>query len=287
MIRLNNNYFCALDIGSSKIAAAVAHGKKGRLESIFMESVPSRGIRGGVIVDAIELVSAITALMKSLKSKSGIPIRVISTNISGQDITTKRSRAIIPLTERGNKVITRSDIHRVNEQARILGSSLDEEIIHMYPVNYTIDAKAHVQNPLGLYSHRLEVDLLLICGKLSSIQTLNRVIHQSGYEVQDLFFSGIATKAVIGDNRYAKKAGFTEYEEEIRQISVLCDVGSDITEVVFFEGSRIREIEIVSMGGNDVTRALAEAFKVPFELAEEIKRSHGMIVDSAHIPEDK
>ena len=129
--KMLNNYICALDIGSSKIAAAVAEIKRKRISNIFFDSIPSKGVKCGIIVDSIDLVSSISKLMKNLKVKSGIKIKFLYANISGQDIVTKHSQAIVPLAERGNKVITRQDLQRVNEQARILGSGLEEEIIHL------------------------------------------------------------------------------------------------------------------------------------------------------------
>ena len=118
-------------------------------------------------------------------------------NRSFQNILTKHSHAIIPLAERGNKVITSTDIASANEQARILGSSLEEEIIHVIPSSYSIDSKNNVINPVGLYSHRLEADLFLICAKLSSLQSLSRAVSQAGYEIKNLSFSGLATSRAV------------------------------------------------------------------------------------------
>ena len=100
-----NSYICALDIGSSKVSATLAQIKKKRLSSLDFETAPSKGVKGGVIVDSIELVGVISKLMKTLKARSGVNIKNIYANISGQDIVTKSSHAIIPLAERGNKVI--------------------------------------------------------------------------------------------------------------------------------------------------------------------------------------
>jgi len=270
-----NNYICALDIGSSKIAACVARIKKKRVESLFFESMPSKGVREGAIVDSIELVNCLSKLMKNLKAKSGINIKVLYANISGHDIVTKHSRAIVPLAERGNKVITIPDIERVNEEARILGSSLEEEIIHMTPSSYTIDSKSSVVNPLGLYSHRLEVDLYLTCGKLSSIQSLSRAVNQSGYEIKRLFFSGLGTS----------KAIFTrEFNEGI---NLFCDIGSDITEILVFKDGVLSDIEILLLGSNNLTTQIQDALEIPFDLAEDIKRSYGAVGDPAGLDEDK
>lgn len=270
-----NSYICALDIGSSKVSATLAQIKKKRLSSLDFETAPSRGVKGGVIVDSIELVGVISKLMKALKTRSGANIKNIYANISGQDIVTKSSHAIIPLAERGNKVITHSDIETVNEQARVLGSSLEEEIIQLIPSSYTIDSKSNIINPLGLYSHRLEVDLYLICGRLSSIQSLARVIHQSGYEIKDLFFSGLATSKAV-------------FNKDLNEgLNIFCDIGSDIVELLVFKDGLLKDMEVMSFGGDDLTKELSDELKIPLDLAEDIKKSYGIIGDIEQIEEDK
>jgi cell division protein FtsA len=261
-----NNYICALDIGSSKIAAALATIKKRSISNIFFEYLPSKGVKQGSIVDATELIGVITKLMKNLKAKSGIKnIKFIYTNISGKDIVTKHSRAIIPLLEKGNKVITTQDLEKVNEQARILGSNLEEEIIHYIPLGYSIDSKDDILNPLDLYSHKLEVKLYLISARLSHIQTLNRLVNQSGYQIKDLFFSGLATSSIA-------------FDKELKEgVNLFCDIGCDITELLVFRNGILTDIEILCIGGEDFTTGLKNALKISPDLAEEIKRSYGII----------
>ncbi|MFY9402874.1 MAG: cell division FtsA domain-containing protein, partial [Candidatus Omnitrophota bacterium] len=232
-------------------------------------------VKEGVIVDSNALIDRIGKLLKGLKEKSGIKFKSVSVNISGLDILTKHSHAVIPLAERGNKIISESDMQSVNEQARILGSSLEDEILHMIPLSYAIDAKGNIANPLGLYSHRLEVDLYLICARLSSVQSLTRVINHSGYEIKDIFFSGIATSRAV----------FTSQLNEGN--SVLCDIGSDTTEIMIFKEGVVKDIEILNFGGDTFTRELVDKLKVPVDLAEDIKRSYGVIGNPLDIGEDK
>ncbi|MFH1458310.1 MAG: cell division protein FtsA [Candidatus Omnitrophota bacterium] len=270
-----DSYICALDIGSSKCAACVAVVKRKRVTDIFFESIPSKGIKNGIIVDSTSLIDTVSKLLKSLRAHSGIKIKFINVNISGEDVVTRHSRAIVPLAERGNKVITASDVQNANEQARILGSSLNEEIVHTVPCAYAIDSKSNIINPIGLYSHKLEVDLYLICGRVASIQSLSRAIHQAGYEIKNLFFSGLATSKLI-------------FNKELKEANIVfCDIGSDTTELLLFSSGLLKDIQILSFGGYDLTVRLQEALKIPFELAEEIKRSHGIIADPAEIGEDK
>lgn len=270
-----NNYICAVDIGSNKISASVARLRRKRIVNLFFETLPAKGVKGGVITDAVELVGCIDRIMKSLKVKSGINIKIVYTNISGQNIITKHSRAILPLAERGNKVITLSDIQRVNEQARILGSSLDDEIIYQEPFGYSIDSKSDITQPLGLYSHRLETDLYLVCAKMSSTQCLSRVINQAGYEIKKLFFSGIVTsKAVFG-------------KEKREGIHIFCDIGSDICELLIFKDGLLRIVEVLTCGGNDLTLSVSNELKIPFDLAEDVKKSNPIIIDQSKPQEDR
>ncbi|MDD5255730.1 MAG: cell division FtsA domain-containing protein [Candidatus Omnitrophica bacterium] len=270
-----NRYVCGVDISSSKIAAAVAPLKNGRIADIFFEEAPSKGIKKGVIVDAIDLVGELGGVLKKLKEKSQIRIKSVQVNISARDLVARHSRAVIPLAEKGNKVITLSDVLKVNEQARILGSSLEEEIVHAIPFGYTIDSRESVMNPLGLYSHRLEVDLYLMCARLSAVQNISRAVNQAGYAVGDMAFSGIASAGLI-------------FGEGLKEgVCVLCDIGSDITEIVVFQDGMLKDVAVVYTGGDDLTLELQETLGIPFELAEEVKRSYASIGAFDHISEDK
>lgn len=270
-----SNYICALDIGSSKISAVVAQLKSGRISNLSFENMPSKGIKRGAIVDSVALIGAVSNVLKNLRNKSGINIKFVYANISGRDVFGKHSRAVIPLAERGNKVIVESDIEKVNEQARILASSLEEEIIHQIPSGYTIDSASNILDPIGLYSHRLEVDLYILCVKLSSVQNLARVINQAGFEIKSLFFSGAATSTAV----------FSEQGKE--GVNILVDIGGDITELLFFENGLLRNVEILPIGGNDITLHLSEELKIPVELAEDVKRSYASVGEMSASREDK
>ncbi len=271
----NKNYICALDIGSSKISAAVAVIKNHHIAWLHCQTLSTRCMRRGSVIDSTDLVDDIDQLLKNIRTQTGFSVKYVYTNISGSDILTKHSRAIIPLAERGNKVITPGDIKRVNEQARILGSSLDEEIIHQIPSGYSIDTKSNILNPLGLYSHKLEVDLYLVCGKLAAMQSLSRAVNQAGLDLKGLYFSGIATCDMVFD------------QSQRKGMHVLCDIGKDITELVFLQDGLLQDIKILPFGGDDLTLELSNQLNIPFELAEDVKRSHGFVGDAFAIHDEK
>lgn len=264
---MRNNYICALDLGSSKIAAGLAcFSKKGNVTNLFLESVASAGIKKGKILDPADLSNAISRLLEKIKVKSGINIKSIYINIYGQDIVTKHSHATIALSERGNKIITKRDLERLVEEAKILGSNLEEEIIHQMPLSFTVDDQDNIINPLGLYGHRLEVDLYLICVKSSYFQNINRLINHIGYEIKYIFLSGITTSKIVFSQDLLRKG-----------LNILCDIGSDITQIYLFKDGILHNLKVLPQGGDDLTYELMRVLKIPFELAEDIKQSYATI----------
>jgi cell division protein FtsA len=249
--------------------------RKRQVQELFFESVSSRGVAQGTVVDAVELVESIGKVLKGLKAKSGITPKYVSAAISGQDIITKHSYAIIPLAERGNKVIMEYDLQRVIEQARILGSNLEEEIIHQIPAAYSIDAKGGIRNPLGLYSHKLEVDLYLICARLSLVQNITKVMNQAGSEIKHVLCAPIATSEVVFEP--GSRSG----------TQVLCDIGKDVTEIIVFEDGMIKDMRVLALGGQDLTAEVAHQLQISTDLAEEIKKSHGAVGETSAAPDEK
>jgi len=210
-----------------------------------------------------------------LRASSGITVHSLFTNISGKHITTRHSKAVIPLAARGNKIITASDIHKVNEQARILGSNMEEEIIHAIPFGYSVDSNTAIINPAGLYGHRLEVDMYLVCANLASVQTVTHVVNQAGFDVRGLFLSGLAVSNIV-------------FPEDSRKgTHVLCDIGSDVTELLFFKDGYLKNIRVLATGGDALTNSLAETLAIPWDLAEDIKVSYGIVGDESRVSEDK
>ncbi|MDD4908093.1 MAG: cell division protein FtsA [Candidatus Omnitrophica bacterium] len=269
------NYICALDLGSSKIAAALAgYTRKGVITDIFLESVPCRGVKMGKVVDSADFSDCVSRILRSLNARSGRPVKSVIVNIYGQDIITKHSRAIIPLTERGSKIITRYDIRKVIHEAQILGANIEEDIVHKIPISYTVDNQDGIADPLGLYGHKLEVDLYLICVKLPLIQGLNRAIEQAGCQMQGLFLSGLATSKIVFDE-----------DDFYKGVHILCDIGSDITDILVFKDGTLYSIDTLSMGGDDLTQGFVQALKIPFALAKDLKESYGIVGPSENVPD--
>ncbi|MBZ0167561.1 MAG: cell division FtsA domain-containing protein, partial [Candidatus Omnitrophica bacterium] len=61
---------------------------------------------------------------------------------------------------------------------------------------------------------------------------------------------------------------------------VLIDVGAAVTSVLVFHDGIIQYVDAIPMGGQNLTRNIAQKLNLNYELAEEIKRSYGTAIAS-------
>ncbi|MCM8771397.1 MAG: hypothetical protein NC936_06025 [Candidatus Omnitrophica bacterium] len=273
---MKNNYICSVDLGSSKLAGMVCiFNKTGQIIDIVMDVLPSKGIRNGKIFDFQELSLVLEDLLKKLQKSSGLKIKGFFTNISANEVRTGHSRAIMPLAERGSRVITDTDLRRINEQAKILGTSLEEEIIHQISHGYIVDGQNYCLNPSQLYAHRLEVDLYLVYARLSYIQNISRLASQLGFSIKGIYYCGLANQQIIFGN------------DKRHTLDIFCDIGADTVELTVFKDGILQGIAALVGGGDNITEAISKELNIPLSLAQEIKQSWAVIGNYQDLPEEK
>jgi cell division protein FtsA len=192
----------------------------------------------------------------------------VELGVGGALVEKRFSTAIIPLLDRGSKIISRQDLKRIQGQAQLLGASMDEMVLHNFPQYYKVDDVNTSLNPLGLYGRKLEVHSLLLVGQNTLLKNLTKAIHQAGYDVADIFFTSFA----------AGQAVLNEYQK--RQGCILIDVGSALTSIVVFKDGQVRYLEHIPLGGDHITQTIANELHIAFDLAEDIKKSYAVAIGS-------
>ena len=268
-------YICGLDIGSSKIAACLGCFRRRELTQLWWDSTTALGVKQGQWQDVRGLTGQIAQLLKNLKAKSGVKINSVYLGIASPNIVAKHSQAVIALAERGNKSVTKTDIENVSQQAQILGSCVEDEILHTEPVSYTVDNENEVINPIGLYGHQLKVDLYLISAKAAYINTIIEVINHLGFKLNEVTLSGLAVSQAVFNSK------------NMKGLNILCDIGKDITQILIFNDSRLMHYQVITSGGDDLTTRLSKELKIPYSLAEEVKISYGSIQNNKDNIPDK
>lgn len=258
-------YFCGLDLGTHTIKASIVCAKdEDNLDLLGVFETRAMGFKEASISDITELAECIQRTVQEVMQKTGIKIHAVQLGISGSFLTTRRSSAVIPLIDSGTKVISKFDLRKVEAQAKLLGVNLEEEIIHDFPQWYKIDDINTSINPAGLIGRKIETSLLLLTANSLRVRNLTKAVHQAGFEVNSVAFSGYAAGDVAVDK--ADKA----------QGCALVDIGANITSVIFFKNGIVGDVQFIPWGGNYVTQAIAERLSLTVDLAEDIKKTHAV-----------
>ena len=170
-----------IDIGSSKIVTLIAEVSEEKVQIIGVSSVPSQGIKKGVVVDIDDAVEALTHGIDAAERMAGVTISRVWVTVNGTHISSVNSQGVVAITSPDGEIMP-SDVERVVEAARAVSMPSTREIIHVVPRTYIIDSQEGIHDPVGMSGTRLQVETHLISGATTSMRNLVKCVQQVGLE---------------------------------------------------------------------------------------------------------
>jgi cell division protein FtsA len=266
----------ALDIGTTKICTLVAEvgpPPESELRIVGVGTVPSRGIRKGVVVNVNEVSAAITDSLRLAERTSGYEIASAYVGLAGAHISAVNSRGVVAIS-RGERGIQAIDVERALESARAIDIPHNREILHIIPRGFSVDGDDGVRDPVGMQGYRLEVEAHIVTGATSSIQNLIRCAQSTEVHIDALVLEPLASGDAVLTN--------TEREMGV----VLVDIGGGTTDIaIFIEGS-IWHTVVLPTGGEQLTNDVAVGLRTPYNTAEDIKIKYGHALPQAVMSEE-
>ena len=252
-----------VDIGTTKICAIVSEVEdSGQLRITGVGNSPSDGLKRGVVVNVEKTVRSIRRAIEEAERMSDARIAAVYAGIAGDHIRSLNCRGVIAVSGPDNE-ITVHDEARVIETAKAVSIPMDREIIHVLPQEFVVDDQPGVKDPIGMSGVRLEADVHMVTGAVTSAQNICKSIRRAGVEVVDLVLEPLA----------ASYAVLSPEEEEMGV--ALVDVGGGTTDLAVFCNGSIRHTAVIGLGGENVTHDVSIGLRTPYKQAEEIKREHG------------
>jgi cell division protein FtsA len=261
-----SNILVGLDIGTTKICAVVAEvGPASELNVIGIGTSPSKGLRKGVVVNIESTVDSIRKAVEEAELMAGVEIQSVYTGIAGGHIKGVNSRGVIAIK---NQEVTRADIDRVIEAAKAVAIPLDREVLHVIPQEFTIDDQNGIRDPLGMSGVRLEVQVHIITGAVTSAQNIVKSVNRAGLEVMDIILQPLASSEAV----------LTPDERELG-VAVI-DIGGGTTDLAIFVNGGVWHTSVLGIGGNHLTNDIAVGLRTPVGGAEKIKIKYGCAMTS-------
>ncbi|MDP2960384.1 MAG: cell division protein FtsA [candidate division Zixibacteria bacterium] len=263
-----DNIVAGLDIGTTKIAAVIGEiGEEEEIKIVGLGTAPAEGLKRGVVVNLEQTVNSIIKAVQDAELMAGVKVESIYAGIAGDHIRSINSRGVIAVT-RPNREISQAEIDRAIEAAKTVAIPMGREIIHVLPQEFTVDDQPGIKDPKGMGGTRLEVEVHIVTGSVTSAQNIHRSIKRAGYELQDLVLEPLACSQALLT------------PEEIELGVALIDIGGGTTNVAIFYDGCIRHTAVISLGGRNVTNDLAIGLRTPVEQAEELKKRYGCALAS-------
>lgn len=262
----NNNLTVGLDIGTTKICAIAVEGDDiEALNVVGVGTAKSEGLRKGVVVNIEKTVKAIKKAVEECELMCGTQIRSVYAGIAGHHIRGQNSRGMVTVYH--NRIVTDEDIRRVIDAAQVLIPN-DREVLHILPQEFIVDDQDGVQNPLGMAAARLEVNVHIVTGSVTSAQNIIKCCNQSGLDVEDIVLEPLSSSQAV----------LSPDEQEVGV--VLVDIGGGTTDVTIYSEGSIVHTAVLALGGNHLTHDIAIGLGAPLHEAEEIKHNFGVAMTS-------
>lgn len=251
-----------LDIGTTKICAIVAQVTPDEgVNIIGVGSSPSRGLRKGVVVNIDSTVESIKKAVEEAELMAAVQINSVYIGIAGSHITSQTSKGVVAL-KRGE--VFPSDVQHAIEQAKSTAVvPPDRRVLHVLPREFIVDKQEGIQDPIGISGARLEVDVHIVTGAMTSARNLMKCVNHAGLDVVDIVLQPLASSEAV----------LTDEEKELGIAMV--DLGGGTTDLAVFSDGTICHSAVWPVGGQHITTDLQIGLRTSLADAEKIKVRYG------------
>ena len=259
------NIIAGLDMGTSKICAAIAgQAPDGERKLMGVGSAESRGINKGFVSNIDKLVDSIQEALAAAQDQAGTKVNRVVANISGSSVSGNVHEGITLLSRRGRE-ITKKDVKKVLDLARNTSLTMERELLFNAAQDFIVDDAHEVEDPIGLFGSKLKVRLYIVSALTTHVQNISKAVNYAGYDLVDVMPNPVAASYGVLSEQEKKEGVF------------LIDIGGGVTEFALLGNNRFYVLDSINVGGMDLTACISSFYKIPFTMAEMIKKRYGGI----------
>lgn len=234
--------FSAIDIGTSKICAALAYlDGEGKVNIIGMAAVPANGLWKGHIINFDEAKESFRNVIKQAEKVSGTRMKKLCVSVCGYPTYSRQGRYLSEI--KSDMTIHDSDLACVLDSLRLRARLSDyEPSIHR-------DGRVDV------------ITSLMACA-----QNTDKCLSDIGARPEHFIRSATATIMAVFE------------PDEIGTHPAVIDIGDVITHIVSFSDESPWRTCSLGTGGHAITSSIHAALDIPLELAEALKKKRGQVI---------
>jgi cell division protein FtsA len=269
----DSQLIAGLDLGTTKVCVIVAELMDDGIDVIGIGSVPSKGLKKGVVVNIDSTVQAIRAAIDQAETMAGCQIKTVYAGIAGSHVRGLNKEGVAAITDRE---VGEDDVERVLEQSKAIPLPGDRQVLHVLPQEYIVDDQDGIIKPVGMSGVRLEARVHVVTAATASVQNIIKCAERCDLDVAEVVLEPLAS-------------AYSVLNDDEKEIGVaLIDIGGGTTDVIVYVGGAAVHTSVIPIGGLNITGDIAQGMRTPLAEAERIKLKYGcaasaMIDDSEEI----
>ena len=216
-------HFVGLDIGSSIIRAVALQKTEGQGLAVTGAAEHStEGVRRGALVSPEIVAKNIQRVFLDLKKHFSVVENHATVSIGEPRMTTYVSKGVVSVS-RADGEVTREDVTRALDAAETALPRLgNREIIHSFPLFYSIDRDTHIREPVGLIGMKLEVEVLFVAAFTPHVKSILKAMEIADIAIEDIVAAPYAASFHVL-SRKQKEVG-----------SLILDIGAQTSTMAVF-----------------------------------------------------
>lgn len=251
-----------VDIGTSRIRGlAGLKNEIGKTEIIGHATVPSKGIKRGIVLNIEEFSTVLNQLVNLLEKQAEISIKLVDVTMAGQALQTITFDGIRYTSSNG--IVSKSDIDYLFNEAKNMPLDPGYKIYHIIPQNYTIDDEPNIIKPIGHSGRKVHARFKLITGPKSYQDNIQMAFSKIGIQIGRFVAATLATAEAIMTSD-EKDAGV-----------VVVDIGAGNTKMSVFADGHLTHAAVIPFAGDVITRDIKEGCNILLKFAEQLKVQYG------------
>lgn len=253
---------CGLDIGTSKIRAAIAVNENGLPKVIEILKEDVWGMRHGAIIDLKEVNKSLSKIFDNIKKIEKRVLKNVYVNIGTPEIKTHISMAATGISGSESE-ISYEEVEKVKQLAGKIHLNPNRKFVNSIVQEFIVDGVGGIIDPVGLFGNRLEVKALVIDVFSQHMDNLIKVISLSGGRTRGVIFNPISSAQAV----------LSKTQKELGVI--LIDIGAGTTSLAIYLENKLLHTKLFPIGSANITSDIAIGLKIPYDIAEKIKLEQG------------
>lgn len=265
-----------LDLGTNAVCSGIVEGESldknsfsfdigEKMRALGVGNQLAKGIEFGTIKNFEDLEDSILGAIESAEKEAEKSVKSVFVAIPTWATQLHRIKTSISIGQ-----IPVDEVHLATLQKFDTSGCMDEsrEIIHTFPISYTVDDISAIREPQGMIGERLSGVFHIVSAPSLFLKNIRSCLNRNGIEVSGFISSTYASALAVVSS------------EEISSGVTIIDIGGSITSIACLRDGALLYLGYIPLGGQNITKDIALVLKTTRSNAERLKRLYGVAVDS-------